>query len=532
MKLFPVIVRELLVASRRLGTYTSRFSIALLVFFVIVYALIFVVIADGYPLHRAGSDMFFVVSGIMIFLCNIAGIYLTADCLSEEKRNGTLGLLFLTNLRGYEVVLGKMSVGTIQAVLGLLSAVPMLVVPVLMGGVDPMLVLRMAVVLFATLFLSLSVGIACSAIFKSSKVVTGTALGIILFLNFGVGLIYEFLYEIFGREFVSGLSGIYSLFSTGNIYLLAIDGGLGLGGQADVEWNISMVFVIGFSIFSILFAIWKTARTWQDQPEKTVTDMVLQKTPNNIHRRSRVLDKNPLHWLAARKKFGPGVVWLGFVIVFTFMMIVTNGFQYLFGLSKFTSAASGSFLITLWFVSSMFKWWMAGAACERFRIDRGESALELLLSTPLEYQDFAKAHRERIRWQFLWPIILTLCLIPFMMGLSSEDTLPLYIIGILMFFIDVWATYFVGMHTSLTLRKPVYSSSLVILKIHILPYLVFFVLFLIIGSSTSGNFDENGVLALWFLVGLINSVFWVGRANFFLGEKFRETAARAVSPGS
>ena len=80
MKLFPVIVRELLVASRRLGTYTSRFSIALLVFFVIVYALIFVVIADGYPLHRAGSDMFFVVSGIMIFLCNIAGICLTADC--------------------------------------------------------------------------------------------------------------------------------------------------------------------------------------------------------------------------------------------------------------------------------------------------------------------------------------------------------------------------------------------------------------------------------------------------------------------
>ena len=88
------------------------------------------------------------------------------------------------------------------------------------------------------------------------------------------------------------------------------------------------------------------------------------------------------------------------------------------------------------------------------------------------------------------------------------------------------------MHTSLTLRKPVYSSSLVILKIHILPYLVFVVLLLIAATSTSGNLDENGVLALWFLVGLINSAFWVGRANLFLGEKFRETAARAVSPGS
>ena len=488
------------------------------------------VVADGYPLHRAGSDMFFAVSGIMIFLCNIAGIYLTADCLSEEKRNGTLGLLFLTNLRGYEVVLGKMSVGTIQAVLGLLAAVPMLVVPVLMGGVDPMLVLRMAVVLFATLFLSLSVGIVCSAIFKSSKVATGMALGIMLFLNFGPGLIYEILYEIFGRIMVSGISDIY-IFSTGYIYALTCEGGLGLGGQTDVEFNISMAVVLGIAILSILFAIWKTARTWQDQPVKIVTGVVSQKSSNAAHRRARVLDKNPLHWLAARKKFGPGFVWLAFIIVFTFMMIVTDGFQYLFGFSNSRYSASGSFLMTLWVVSTMLKWWMAGAACERFRADRGESALELLLSTPLEYQDFARAHRERIRWQFLWPVVLILCLIPFMMGLSSDDTLKLYIVGILMFFIDVWATYFVGMHTSLTLRKPVYSSSLVVLKIHILPYLIFLVLILIAATTNSGM-DENGALAIWFLVGLLNNAFWVGRANLFLGEKFRETAARAVSPGS
>ena len=488
------------------------------------------VVADGYPLHRAGSDMFFAVSGIMIFLCNIAGIYLTADCLSEEKRNGTLGLLFLTNLRGYEVVLGKMSVGTIQAVLGLLAAVPMLVVPVLMGGVDPMLVLRMAVVLFATLFLSLSVGIVCSAIFKSSKVATGMALGIMLFLNFGPGLIYEILYEIFGRIMVSGISDIY-IFSTGYIYALTCEGGLGLGGQTDVEFNISMAVVLGIAILSILFAIWKTARTWQDQPVKIVTGVVSQKSSNAAHRRARVLDKNPLHWLAARKKFGPGFVWLAFIIVFTFMMIVTDGFQYLFGFSNSRYSASGSFLMTLWVVSTMLKWWMAGAACERFRADRGESALELLLSTPLEYQDFARAHQERIRWQFLWPVVLILCLIPFMMGLSSDDALKLYIVGILMFFIDVWATYFVGMHTSLTLRKPVYSSSLVVLKIHILPYLIFLVLILIAATTNSGM-DENGALAIWFLVGLLNNAFWVGRANLFLGEKFRETAARAVSPGS
>ena len=97
VNLFPIVSRELLVASRRLGMYASRFAVALLVFFVIGYFLILLQ-WDSVRLHQAGAGMFFGVSGILIFLCNIAGIYLTADCLSEEKRNGTLGLLFLTNL--------------------------------------------------------------------------------------------------------------------------------------------------------------------------------------------------------------------------------------------------------------------------------------------------------------------------------------------------------------------------------------------------------------------------------------------------
>ena len=117
MNLFPIVSRELLVASRRLGTYASRFSIALLIFLVVGYMLILVAV-ENYSPHRAGSDMFYAVSCIMIFLCNIAGVYLTADCLSEEKRNGTLGLLFLTNLRGYQVVMGKMAWGLSRACWG------------------------------------------------------------------------------------------------------------------------------------------------------------------------------------------------------------------------------------------------------------------------------------------------------------------------------------------------------------------------------------------------------------------------------
>ena len=525
VNLFPIVSRELLVASRRLGTYASRFAIALLVFFVIGYFLILLQ-WDNVRLHQAGAGMFFGVSGILIFLCNIAGIYLTADCLSEEKRNGTLGLLFLTNLRGYQVVFGKMSVGAIQGVLGLLAAVPMLVVPVLMGGVDPALVLRMVGVLFATLVLSLSVGIACSAMFKSSKVTAGVTLAVMVFLNFGAPLIYGIVYEIDGRS-GRAIQDIL-LFSTGNIYVLTLDGGFGPGGRQVTEFKISLALVLGVAAVLMIFTLWKTGRAWQDQPAAPAMDTARGDRGKASRRRARVLDANPLVWLTVRRRSGPLLVWITVIGVFTFLMAVNDGFESLFSNRNY---GEGSFLFTLWAIAAILKWWMAGAVCDRFRLDRGENALELLLSTPLEYEDYARAHRQRLIWQFLWPGVLMLCFIPFMMAKSDHDTWPVYILGVLMFLADVWAVYFVGMHTSLSLRRPELSSTIVILKIYLLPFTLFLIAMLMIAITNSGTGVE-GVMALWFMIGLVNNAVWVGRACMGLGEQFRETAARAVSPGS
>jgi hypothetical protein len=53
--------------------------------------------AQGRP---AGNPLFNLLTGYTFALCASAGIFLTADSLSEEKRDGTLGLLFLTDLEG------------------------------------------------------------------------------------------------------------------------------------------------------------------------------------------------------------------------------------------------------------------------------------------------------------------------------------------------------------------------------------------------------------------------------------------------
>ena len=123
MNPFPIVGRELLVASRRRETQLIRFVSATLALVALVFLYV-TMRANDMPPHQVSPLLFGWIAGISFFFCNLAGVRLTADTLSEEKRNGTLGLLFLTNLRGLDVVLGKMSANSLQAVFGLMAVAP------------------------------------------------------------------------------------------------------------------------------------------------------------------------------------------------------------------------------------------------------------------------------------------------------------------------------------------------------------------------------------------------------------------------
>ena len=112
----------------------------------------------------------------------MAGVFLTADCLSEEKREGTLGLLFLTDLRGYDVVLGKLMATSVHALYSLLAIFPVLALPLLMGGVTVGEFWRVVLVLLVTLFLSLGIGMLSSAIGRETRQAMGGAFLAILLL--------------------------------------------------------------------------------------------------------------------------------------------------------------------------------------------------------------------------------------------------------------------------------------------------------------------------------------------------------------
>ena len=151
MKFFPIVERELRVAARRWSTYWTRTGVAGLV----VLASAWIVLAgiDQTPTAVAQILFFAVTSGAMLY-CLLIGVRATSDCLSEEKREGTLGLLFLTDLKGYDVVAGKLVANSLNGLYGLLAILPVVALALLMGGLTGTQVGCAAIALVNAMFLS------------------------------------------------------------------------------------------------------------------------------------------------------------------------------------------------------------------------------------------------------------------------------------------------------------------------------------------------------------------------------------------
>src|SRR5207245_7820851 len=184
MTFLPIVERELRAAARRKGTYRIRSWTALLAIVVSLFALIFLWLARGRG--SLGNPLFTYLTGYAFGLCLLAGIFLTADCLSEEKREGTLGLLFLTDLHAYDVVLGKFVALLVSALYGLLALLPIIAISLLLGGVTGGEFWRKALALMNALFVSLSAGIWVSAWAREGQRAMGGALGLLLILVAGL----------------------------------------------------------------------------------------------------------------------------------------------------------------------------------------------------------------------------------------------------------------------------------------------------------------------------------------------------------
>src|SRR6185436_18297320 len=109
------------------------------------------------------NPLFAALTGCAFLLSFLAGAFLTSDSLSEEKRGGTLGLLFLSNLKSNDIILGKFSALFLNAFFSVLALLPVIGIPMVLGGLEFFEFSRVVLALLNMLFLSLAAGIWVSA---------------------------------------------------------------------------------------------------------------------------------------------------------------------------------------------------------------------------------------------------------------------------------------------------------------------------------------------------------------------------------
>src|SRR5437667_3091836 len=188
MTFLPIVDRELRVAARRPATYLTRLLFAIAGAGIVSLALLFAAAAQT-GASGIGGWLFYFLSLLALGFSAFAGVFLTADCLSEEKREGTLGLLFLTDLKGYDVVLGKLLATSVPAIYGVLAVFPVLAITLTMGGVTAGEVWRMTLVFMTTLFFSLSVGMLVSSLSQQGNRAMSRAAGTIFLVSAGLALV-------------------------------------------------------------------------------------------------------------------------------------------------------------------------------------------------------------------------------------------------------------------------------------------------------------------------------------------------------
>jgi hypothetical protein len=184
MIFLPVVERELRVSARKRSTFWVRVIGAALAMTIGAGFLILTRLTPaglGGPL--SGSGLFAALTWMSLAGALAAGVFLTSDCLSEEKRDGTMGLLFLTDLRGHDVVLGKLLATSLRAGCAMLGVFPVLAITLLMGGVSATQFWRTCLALASALLISLATGLMVSAISRVSQKALAATLLLLLILT-------------------------------------------------------------------------------------------------------------------------------------------------------------------------------------------------------------------------------------------------------------------------------------------------------------------------------------------------------------
>ena len=526
MIFLPIVDRELRVASRQRATYFTRFGAVLAGVAIGGWIMLMPWIRSP---QKLGLALFIALSLITFIYSIMVGVRTTADCISEEKREGTLGLLFLTDLKGYDIVLGKMAATSLNSFYGMLAIFPVMAISLLAGGVAGAEFWRVTLAAVNNVFFSLSVGMFCSAISRDERKAMASAFGVLLLLCVGLPLLGGLIGD--ARNTVA--NPLFFIPSAGFTCFMAFDE---TARQTTRFWpnfyyvSLATVHLLGWILLGL--SCWIVPRTWHDKAADStrrrsrLARWLFGGTPEaRLKFRRAMLDLNPFLWLTSRDRAKTSSVWL---------LLVAGGFAWAWGLWKYPRQwdDEGMFVFSAMITHAILKIWLATEATRQLGMDRRSGALELLLSTPISVRQILSGQLWSLWKQFGPPSVVVLLTDLIFFTADSDLSWKLFWITIMaVFVLDMITLGWVGMWLGLAHKHPSRAAASAIARVMALPWAIFlgcmtsFALFFHFARPRTPNWaEEEGAIVLGGVIAVTVDVLLLAWARKRLLLNMRETA--------
>src|ERR1043166_3985439 len=382
MACLPLIERELRVALRKQRPAKARFKIA----FLAAVGSVFFILTDFPVTSRLAGRSLEQILCVAGFYFVLRAPMLTASVLAEERRNDTLGLLFLSGLSAGEVFAGKFLSSTLVAFTNWLAIFPMLALPFLICGVPFNFFLATVCVLPVLMLLAVTVSLLASVLSRedgAAVLLANVILATLCLLPYAIQLTLSHLSPGAGPSVLwlrlspaYGPSLIWSGFYSG----------FRAGDQVEFWKNLSITFF--WCLLALGSAAFALNRLWRAREQEKISTGWRTRLHELIHgdnaSRHRLsngwLDTNPFTWLAGRDRQLAllGSIVVGGIIVMWLLRALLSPFGWPSAINCF---------ITAILLNSVVSWLGRYSAAKAVGEARRDGAYELLLTTPLSPYD-------------------------------------------------------------------------------------------------------------------------------------------------
>jgi hypothetical protein len=360
----PLIARELLAYSRQPWTYWLRLLSALGAVSVLA------IMATTGRTRLGPSDgrsLFAGSTAILFFFASLNGLRSTSDCIASERRQGTLVLLFLADLKLNTILISKLVTNSLRNAWALLGTVPVVGLCLLLGGVSGLVFVQGVLAILAAAWLSLTVGLEQSCLNQGEHEAFSLGLRRLLLLNL--------------LPLVSPASLVLSVFLGSSLF-----------GQAYFWMTLGGAVFVGFKHWS--WAKRALAHNWQEPPPEEGSVHSGKRVPvappvtGHLKKPPRLCGNTPpAYWLFARygdsRQVTPLAIGVCFVATAALVLLVDDAdmikllYPWVMGAGRLVQMLA-----------------MAKIAPQSFAEITRPGALEILQTTPITLRQIVRAAYE------------------------------------------------------------------------------------------------------------------------------------------